>query len=233
MAVYDEKVLNGEHLSYLVGLIKAADATKQDTLVFNTAYNATSNKAATMADVPDELADLTADSTHRTVTDTEKSTWSGKQDALVFNSTYDASSNKVATMSDVPDDLADLNADATHRLVTDTEKATWNGKADVSDIPTNNNQLTNGAGYQTASDVQTAIAQAGHMSNAEVVQALPAVADATPNKIYLVLKASSSSGNVYDEWMVINNAWEHLGDTALDIEALSNTEIQTIWDATT
>ena len=34
--------------------------------------------------IPDELADLTSDSTHRTVTDAEKSTWNGKQDALGY-----------------------------------------------------------------------------------------------------------------------------------------------------
>lgn len=33
--------------------------------------------------IPDELADLTSDSTHRLVTDAEKSTWNNKQDALV------------------------------------------------------------------------------------------------------------------------------------------------------
>lgn len=47
---------------------------------------------------------------------------------------------------------------SSYRFVTDAEKTTWNGKANVSDIPTNNNQLINGAGYQTASDVSTAIA---------------------------------------------------------------------------
>lgn len=38
--------------------------------------------------------------------------------------------------------------------------AKLNGKASKKDIPTNNNQLTNGAGYQTASDVDTKIANA-------------------------------------------------------------------------
>lgn len=33
--------------------------------------------------IPDALADLSEDATHRIVTDTEKSTWNGKQDALV------------------------------------------------------------------------------------------------------------------------------------------------------
>lgn len=35
--------------------------------------------------IPDQLSDLTADSTHRTVTDTEKSTWNGKQDAGTYS----------------------------------------------------------------------------------------------------------------------------------------------------
>ena len=52
--------------------------------------------------VPTALSQLSDDSTHRLVTDTEKSTWNGKQDAIVFNTAYNASSNKAATMSDVP-----------------------------------------------------------------------------------------------------------------------------------
>ena len=59
MAAYDTKVLNGEHLSYLIQLIKAADN-------------------ATAANIPDSLDDLTDDATHRLVTDTEKATWNGK-----------------------------------------------------------------------------------------------------------------------------------------------------------
>ena len=39
-------------------------------------YNDLTNKPT----IPDELADLTADSTHRVVTDTQISTWNGKQD---------------------------------------------------------------------------------------------------------------------------------------------------------
>ena len=40
---------------------------------------------------------------------------------------------------------------------TSSDISSWNSKAEVSDIPTNNNQLTNGAGYQTESEVETAI----------------------------------------------------------------------------
>ena len=38
--------------------------------------------------IPDQLSDLSDDTTHRTVTDTEKSTWNGKQDTLVADTDY-------------------------------------------------------------------------------------------------------------------------------------------------
>ena len=43
--------------------------------------------------IPDELADLRDDSTHRLVTDTEKTTWSSKQNALTFDNTPTENSN--------------------------------------------------------------------------------------------------------------------------------------------
>ena len=61
MASYDNKVLTGDQLVYFSGLVKSALANKadasvvsgkQDALEFNTAYNASSNKVATMADIP-------------------------------------------------------------------------------------------------------------------------------------------------------------------------------------
>lgn len=82
MATYDNKVMTGDQLVYYSGLVKSALAGKQDSLVFNTAYNASSNKVATMSDVPDI---------------------SGKQDTITFNTAYNASSNKAATMADIPD----------------------------------------------------------------------------------------------------------------------------------
>ena len=54
------------------------DLTNKPTL-FSGDYDDLTNKPT----IPDELADLADDSTHRLVTDTEKSTWNSKQDALV------------------------------------------------------------------------------------------------------------------------------------------------------
>lgn len=67
--------------------------------------------------IPDMLSDLQQDSTHRTVTDSEKATWNNKAD-----------------ISNIPTTLSDLSQDSTHRVVSDAEKATWNGK--LSNVPT-------------------------------------------------------------------------------------------------
>ena len=86
-------------------------------------------------DIPTTLAELSEDSTHRLVTDTEKTTWNNKSN---FSGSYNDLSNKPT----IPDKLKDLSDDSTHRTVTDTEKATWNNKAEISDIPDVSNFIT-------------------------------------------------------------------------------------------
>ena len=76
-------------------------------------------------DIPTTLAELSEDSTHRTVTDIEKATWNNKSD---FSGSY----NDLTDKPTIPDELKDLSEDSTHRLVTDTEKTTWNNKSDFS-----------------------------------------------------------------------------------------------------
>ena len=72
------------------------------------------------------LSEMTEDTTHRVVTDTEKSTWNGKEDsgtaAAAVNAHLSAAPHKSA--------LSEMSEDTTHRVVTDTEKSTWNGKED-------------------------------------------------------------------------------------------------------
>ena len=72
-------------------------------------------------------------------------------------------------------------------------------------------------GYQTASDVASAIAGASHLKRA-IVQALPAVAEADANTIYMILKSpAGESGNVYNEYFVVNGAFELIGDSKVDL----------------
>lgn len=104
-------------------------------------------------------------------------------------------------------------------------------------VPTNNNQLTNGAGYQTSAQVQSAIntALSGITGiDFQVVQALPASGAA--GTIYLVSN-SGTGQNIYDEYIYVNNAFEKIGTTAVDLSgyvqasdlvAITNAEIDTI-----
>jgi len=49
----------------------------------------------------------------------------------------------------------------------------------------------------------------------EVVQTLPSTPDT--HTIYLVPKSTSETNNIYDEYMYINNAWELIGTTEVDL----------------
>lgn len=65
---------------------------------FSGNYNDLTNKPT----IPDELADLSDDSTHRVVTDTEKTTWSDKQDALVSGTNIKTiNGNSILTSGDI------------------------------------------------------------------------------------------------------------------------------------
>lgn len=107
-------------------------------------------------------------------------------------------------------------------------------------VPTNNNQLTNGAGYQTSSDVSTAIQTAlSSITSFEfsVVQALPA--SGVAGTIYLVAH-SHDTDDGYDEYIWVNNAFEKLGHTDIDLSGylatsatITNAEIDAIIAGTT
>lgn len=99
-----------------------------------------------------------------------------------------------------------------------------------------------GLGYQNAQQVSAAIAQAlSGISGIsyEVVQALPATGD--PGTIYL-LANSGTGDNVYDEYIYVNNGFEKIGTTDVDLSGymlttdmipITNEEITTITSSTT
>lgn len=69
--------------------------------------------------VPTRLSQLTDDTTHRLVTDVEKSRWNNKSD-------FDGSYNSLTNKPTIPNRLSQLTDDSMHRLVTDAEKQKWN-----------------------------------------------------------------------------------------------------------
>ena len=99
-------------------------------------------------------------------------------------------------------------------------------------IPTNNNQLVNGAGYKTESEVNTLIANAIKDIQGitySIVTELPSTGEG--GVIYLV----SNSGNnpdIYDEYIWVNNAFEKIGTTAVDLSGyLKTTDLVAITNA--
>ena len=103
--------------------------------------------------------------------------------------------------------------------------------ANTPTIPTNNNQLENGKGYQTAQQVQDAITSAISGISGfsfEIVENLPATG--STSKVYLKLKSPSETGdNIYTEYIFVNNKWEVIGDTSVSLDFLTNAEISQIW----
>ena len=85
--------------------MSSTDKTKLDGIATGAEVNvqANWNETDTTSDayiqnkptIPDELSDLTDDSTHRLVTDTEKSTWNGKQDVIQYSTMPTASADLV------------------------------------------------------------------------------------------------------------------------------------------
>ena len=80
MAAYDNKLLDGEHLVYYTQKVKGEIATKQDLI--DSSHKLDYSLLTNTPTIPDELADLAGDSTHRVVTDAQITAWTGKQDAI-------------------------------------------------------------------------------------------------------------------------------------------------------
>lgn len=94
---------------------------------------------------------------------------------------------------------------------------TPSGKRVALTIPTKLSSLTNDTTYQTLTQVNTLIADAvGGITGFEfvIVETLPSTGEV--GKIYLIADTSSSSNN-YFEWAWINDLWELLGSTTVDL----------------
>lgn len=143
-----ETVLCASHLDQVEnGIIALEEEIEEVATRLNTVANSTDTDLDQLAelveyikdnrelidaiDVPTKLSDLTDDSTHRTVTDTEKSAWSNKSD---FSGSYTDLTNK-PTIPTVPSNISVFQNDVGY--ITE-------------------NDLT-AKGYQTAEQVQTLI----------------------------------------------------------------------------
>ena len=135
--------------------------------------------------------------------------------------------------------LGNISATAAENVIEDIKvngtSLTVTAKAVNVTVPTNNNQLTNGAGYQTESQVnsliQSAISNVSGVSFS-VVESLPSTGSA--GVIYLISNGGTGN-NSYDEYIYVNNSFEKIGTTAVDLsgyiqatDTISNADIDTI-----
>lgn len=110
---------------------------------------------------------------------------------------------------------------------------TGNKTVDI-EVPTKVSEITNDRGYQTKAEVRELVAEHGKLKK-EIVTKLPEIAAADSNTMYLIRNKQDSG---YEEWMIIGNSWEILGDTAAvdftgyihedNIGTISNKEIDTL-----
>lgn len=141
-------------------------------------------------------------------------------------------------------DKSKLDGIATGAQANVIEKVSVNGTAQTVSskavnitVPTKVSQITNDSGYQTASQVSSAIASAISGVNSfkySVVTSLPSTGAA--GTIYLVANGGSGN-NTYDEYIYVNSKWEQLGTKQIDLSgyllkadmvALTTTEIDNI-----
>lgn len=155
----------------------------------------------------------------------------------VTDSTSDAFIKNKPTIPTVNNATLTIQKNGTS-VGTFTANASSNVTANIT-VPTNNNELTNGAGYQTSSDVQSAINDALEDITGidfQVVASLPATGE--KGVIYLV-SHPHGTGDVYDEyiWLSSSSSYEKIGTTDIDLSgyvlssdlvAISNAEIDTI-----
>lgn len=88
--------------------------------------------------------------------------------------------------------------------------------------------LTAGDNILINNNIISAVIDAGF--NVEVVQTLPTTGEA--NTIYFVPKEGGANPDVYDEYMYINNTWEKIGSTEVDLSNYYNkTEVDTLLSA--
>lgn len=112
-------------------------------------------------------------------------------------------------------------------------------KAENAQNATQVDNAITGKGYQTASQVSSAISSAiagVTQFDYSIVASLPATG--VKGTIYLVSNSGTGT-NVYDEYLWINNAWEKLGTTNVDLSgyvkeenlvAITNAEIDALFE---
>ena len=211
--------------------------------ILESEINTKQNKIDSSHKLSSDLVDDT-NKTNKFVTASEKTTWGGKQDALVSGTNIKTINNEsllgsgniniqsggsetdvqINGSSIVSNDVADIQVEGTYN-------ASTNKIATMSEIPTKVSDLSNDSGFitntvnnltnyytktntYTKTEIDNLISAVSTL-DIEVVQTLP-TQDISTTTIYLVPKTASTN-DAYDEYIYVNNSWEHIGSTEVDL----------------
>ena len=212
---------------------------------------------AKTADLKTDLSDFADDETHRTVTDAEKTSWSGKAEktdiptklseltndenfkteteikTLIKTEAPKQDLSGYAKTTDLPTKVSDLTNDSGFKteaeiknLITENApKQDLTPYAKKTELPKNLSELTNDKGYKTEAEIKALIESSNKLKKS-VVDKLPTTGK--DDVIYLVKDTKGKSGNVYLEYLWINNAFELIGSTSVDLsDYVKKTDIKT------
>ena len=166
-----------------------------------------------------------------------------KQDKSSMSDYYNKSEIdgiKTTIEEEIPTKTSDLTNDSgyiTGITSGDVTSALGYTPADTNDIPTKTSDLVNDNGFITNATQNLANyylknetysqSQVNDLINAistmslEAVQTLP-TQDISTTTIYLVPKQTAETQDIYDEFVYINNEWEHIGSTEIDLSNYYN-----------
>ena len=237
-----------------------AAKAKVDAIPANPKYTDTTydlTPYAKTTDLPKNLSELADDETHRTVTDTEKTSWDSKAEktdiptklseltndenfkteteikALIKTEAPKQDLSGYAKTTDLPTKVSDLTNDSGFKTETEIKnlitenapKQDLTPYAKKTELPKNLSELTNDKGYKTEAEIKALIESSNKLKKS-VVDKLPTTGKA--DVIYLVKDTKGKTGNVYLEYLWINNAFELIGSTSVDLSGYAKkTEIKT------
>lgn len=207
----------------------------------NSTTNSSSTVEAATASAVKATYDLASSKQNALVSGTNIKTINGSSILGAGNmtlSTFSGNYNDLTNKPTIPTKTSDLTNDSGFT----TFSGDYDDLTNKPSIPTKVSDLTNDTGFitntvnnltnyyttsntYTKSEVDSLIGAISTL-NIEIVQTLPATGSTTT--IYLVPKSTSSTSNVYDEYVYVNNNWEKIGDTEIDLsDYVTDTELST------
>ena len=152
-------------------------------------------------------------------------------------------SGEFALKEDIPTKTSQLTNDSNYATTNQLFSKNYNDLTNKPSIPSSTSQLTNNSGFitnavnnltnyylksetYTKSEVQQLFSTISGLK-LEVVSTLPTT-NISSNTIYLKSLDSAKENNIYEEYIYINNKWETIGTTAVDLTNYAlKTEIPT------